>query len=114
MTRDNTPSPPPPPAAAEPPSPPAPQPPLSAYEALKSELEVEKKEEAEESEDEDSYSEEEYEEEVEQLTEWFPPDLGWVRHVNHDAVIVTDVTVNDMTVTMRESKQPEGFFSYSH
>jgi len=83
------------------------QPPMSAYEALQSELE--NKDDS----DEDSYSEEEVEEEVEQLTEWFPPDLGWVR-VNHDAVVVTDVTVNDMTVTMRESKQPEGFFSYSH
>jgi len=62
--------------------------------------------EEEESEEE---SDEEIEEEVEQLTEWFPPD----RWTFHDRVIVTDVTVNDLTVTMRESKQPEGFFCNS-
>ena len=66
-------------------------------------------------EDSDSYSEEEVEEEVEQLTEWFPPDLDWVKVQDQGQhVIVTDVTVNDLTVTMRESHQPEGFFSYSH
>ena len=55
------------------------------------------------------------EEEVEQLTEWFPPDLDWVKVQDQGQhVIVTDVTVNDLTVTMRESHQPEGFFSYSH
>merc|ERR1712029_561307 len=78
---------------------------LSAYEALKSELE---KNEEVSDDSESEYSEEEVEEEVEQLTEWFPPDLGW-KIVNHDAVVVTDVTVNDMSVTMRESSHPEGF-----
>jgi len=64
----------------------------------------------EEEEDEEEYYEsEEEEEEIEQLTEWFPPDK-WMAH---DRVIVTDVTVNDLTVTVRESKQPEGFFCNS-
>ena len=44
------------------------------------------------------------------MTEWFPPDLNLSYF---EKVIVTDVTVDDMTVTMRESKTPEGFFSHS-
>ena len=48
-------------------------------------------------------SEEEFE-----LTEWFPPDLD----LNHfEKVVVTDVTVDDVTVTMRESNEAEGFFN---
>ena len=46
-------------------------------------------------------------EEEESLTEWVPPDAWSV--VNN--VTVTDVTVNDLTVTMRESKHQEGFFT---
>ena len=47
-------------------------------------------------------SEEEFE-----LTEWFPPDLD----LSHfEKVVVTDVTVDDVTVTMRESESAEGFF----
>ena len=47
-------------------------------------------------------SEEEFE-----LTEWFPPDLD----LGHfEKVVVTDVTVDDVTVTMRESESAEGFF----
>ena len=90
--------------------------PMTAYEALKTELDTAAAAvKQEEEEEEDSYSEEEVEEEVEQLTEWFPPDLDWVKvQDGGQHVIVTDVTVNDLTVTMRESHQPEGFFSYSH
>jgi len=93
------------------------QPTMTAYEALKTELDSTAAAAAAAAveEDEDSYSEEEVEEEVEQLTEWFPPDLDWVKVQDAGQhVIVTDVTVNDLTVTMRESHQPEGFFSYSH
>jgi len=91
-----------------------PPPPKTAYEALKTELDSTRDMPAQD-EDSDSYGGEEVEEEVEQLTEWFPPDLDWVKVQDQGQhVIVTDVTVNDLTVTMRESHQPEGFFSYSH
>lgn len=56
---------------------------------------------------EDEEEEEEYEEEYE-LTEWFPPSDSWDFL---QKVVVTDVTVDDVTVTMRESKTPEGFFT---
>lgn len=61
--------------------------------------------------EEDEDGEEEYVEKIE-FTEWFPPDRWKI----NEKVIVTDVTVNDkstgndLTVTMRESHQPEGFF----
>jgi len=72
---------------------------------------------SEEEEDEDgdlsdngSSSEYEYEESY-TLTEWFPPDF-WRSGVKvAESVIVTDVTVGGHTVTMRESKNPEGFFN---
>ena len=57
-------------------------------------------------EDEDDSSSEEEEEKI-QYTEWFPPDT-WSYL---EKVFVTDVTVDDVTVTMRESRTPEGFFS---
>ncbi len=71
-----------------------------------------KKEEEEEEEmmEEDGEVEEEEEEEESEdryeLTEWFPPD-SWP----YLKVFVTDVTVDNVTVTMRECKTPEGFFS---
>ena len=48
------------------------------------------------------------EEEVleEEWVEWIPPDVK-------AKVIVTDVTVDDFTVTLRESERPEGFFTMS-
>ena len=48
------------------------------------------------------------EEEVleEEWVEWIPPDVK-------ATVIVTDVTVDDFTVTLRESERPEGFFTMS-
>ena len=52
--------------------------------------------------DEDSESEEEFEQE--ELVEWIPPDVA-------ARVIVTDVTVDNFTVSFKESKKPEGFFS---
>ncbi len=55
-------------------------------------------EEEEEEDEEDSY----------ELTEWFPPSDSWSYL---QKVIVTDVTVDDVTVTMRECKTPEGFFT---
>lgn len=48
--------------------------------------------------------ESETEEEIDELVEWIPPDVT-------AKVIVTDVTVNDFTVTLRESERPEGFFN---
>lgn len=54
---------------------------------------------------EDSESDEEKEEM--RLIEWIPPD-SWSYL---QKVFVTDVTIDNMTVTMRESKSPEGFFS---
>ena len=53
-----------------------------------------------------SEDEEEEEEEVDELVEWIPPDCT-------ARIIVTDVTVDDFTVTLRESERPEGFFSQS-
>ena len=47
------------------------------------------------------------EEEVDELVEWIPPDVMTAK------VIVTDVTVDDFTVTLRESERPEGFFGQS-
>jgi hypothetical protein len=47
-----------------------------------------------------------------QLTQWFPSDFasrGAEWHLNNP-VIVTDVTVNDLTVSVKESQKPEGFF----
>ena len=49
---------------------------------------------------------------VEQLVEWFPPDLVWSNLEYHDQVVVTDVTVNDLTVTIRE--EPDGFAQRQH
>jgi hypothetical protein len=43
-----------------------------------------------------------------ELTEWFPPDLDLT---HFEKVVVTDVTVDDVTVTMRESQTPDGFFN---
>ena len=51
-------------------------------------------------------SDEEEEEEVDELVEWIPPDVV-------AKITVTDVTVDDFTVTLRESERPEGFFSQS-
>ena len=53
--------------------------------------------------------EEEGEETAEQFTEWFPPDTWSYLH----QVTVTDVTVGDVTATMREASSPEGFFKNS-
>ncbi|TRY63054.1 hypothetical protein TCAL_15270 [Tigriopus californicus] len=44
-----------------------------------------------------------------ELTEWIPPD-SWA-FLNK--VVVTDVTVDDLTVTMRECRTPEGFFNHT-
>eukprot|EP00092_Neocalanus_flemingeri_P005551 GFUD01005982.1.p1 GENE.GFUD01005982.1~~GFUD01005982.1.p1 ORF type:complete len:352 (+),score=112.81 GFUD01005982.1:99-1058(+) len=70
---------------------------------------------SDESDDEDSEydsssSEYEYEESY-TLTEWYPPDFWRSKLPQPDQVIVTDVTVAGLTVTMKESKNPEGFFS---
>lgn len=43
-----------------------------------------------------------------EVTEWVPPDT-WTCL---EKVFVTDVTVDDVTVTMRESKTPDGFFTH--
>ena len=63
------------------------------------------KEEKRDEDDDVNDLEEDDEEEVE-FTEWFPPDK-WNSCMD---VCVTDVTVGDVTVTMRESKSPDGFF----
>ena len=57
-------------------------------------------------------SDSEYElEEIVELCEWYPPDF-WRSNSKHESKIrLTDVTVNDLTVTMRESKSGNGFFS---
>merc|ERR1719204_466397 len=97
---------------------PPPQNKLTAFQALQNELKSEEERVAqmddnENDENEESeYSEEEVEEEVEQLVEWFPPDLVWSNLEYHDQVVVTDVTVNDLTVTIRE--EPEGFAQRQH
>merc|ERR1711997_563328 len=46
--------------------------------------------------------------EEEELVEWIPPDV-----VTTAKITVTDVTVDDFTVTLRESERPEGFFTMS-
>merc|ERR1712223_512598 len=58
--------------------------------------------------DEEEDGDEESEEEIDELVEWIPPDV-----TAHAKVIVTDVTVDDFTVTLRESERPEGFFTMS-
>ena len=58
--------------------------------------------------DEEMLSDEE-DEEVDELVEWIPPDV--IRPDVTAKIIVTDVTVDDFTVTLRESERPEGFFS---
>jgi len=55
---------------------------------------------------EDETSDEEELLEEEELVEWIPPDVT-------AKIIVTDVTVDDFTVTMRESERPDGFFTMS-
>lgn len=67
-------------------------------------------ESAEESDYNSSSSEYEYEESY-TLTEWYPPDFWRSKLPKPDEVIVTDVTVAGLTVTMKESNNPEGFFS---
>ena len=64
--------------------------------------------------DEEMMSEEEEEddeEEVDELVEWIPPDVIRPDVTAMAKIIVTDVTVDDFTVTLRESERPEGFFS---
>lgn len=56
--------------------------------------------------DEDDEEEEEEEVEEDELVEWIPPDCT-------ARIIVTDVTVDNFTVTLRESERPEGFFGQS-
>jgi len=63
-----------------------------------------------ESEYDSSSSEYEYEESY-TLTEWYPPDFWRSKLPKPEQVMVTDVTVAGLTVTMKESKNPEGFFS---
>lgn len=55
----------------------------------------------------DLEDDEDGEETAEQFTEWFPPDTWSYLH----QVTVTDVTVGDVTATMREASSPEGFFN---
>ena len=51
----------------------------------------------------------EYEtEEIIELREWYPPDY-WKSSLNQE-ISLTDVTVNDFTVTLTESRRSEGFF----
>jgi len=64
----------------------------------------------EESEYDSSSSEYEYEESY-TLTEWYPPDFWRSKLPKPEDVIVTDVTVAGLTVTMKESNNPEGFFA---
>ena len=57
-------------------------------------------------------SDSEYEvEEVIELREWYPPDF-WRSQLQPEDLkfSLTDVTVQDLTVTMRESRTKEGFF----
>lgn len=66
---------------------------------------------SEEDEDDDEDEEEwEYEESY-TYTEWYPPDFWKAKLPRDDPVVVTDVTVAGLTVTMRESKKPDGFFT---
>ena len=56
-------------------------------------------------------SDSEYEfEEIVELCEWYPPDFWKSKSKSANKVRLTDVTVNDLTVTMRESKS-SGFFA---
>jgi len=58
-----------------------------------------------------SGEESEYEiEEIYQLTEWYPPDYWRSKEPINENVSVTDVTVNNQTVTMVESRTSDGFF----
>ena len=59
--------------------------------------------------EEDSEEEEEFEEE--ELVEWIPPDFKGALPDCTAKIIVTDVTVDNFTVTLRESERPEGFFT---
>jgi len=61
--------------------------------------------------DEEMMSEDEEDEEVDELVEWIPPDVIRPDVTAMAKIIVTDVTVDDFTVTLRESERPEGFFS---
>lgn len=57
-----------------------------------------------------SDSDSEYEtEEVYELCEWFPPDF-WRSKVEAEPTVCTDVTVDQITVTMVESRTRDGFF----
>ena len=57
-------------------------------------------------------SDSEYEfEEIVELCEWYPPDFWKSKSKSANKIRLTDVTVNDLTVTMRESKSGSGFFS---
>jgi len=58
---------------------------------------------------EDSEEEEEFEED--ELVEWIPPDCRGALPDCTAKIIVTDVTVDNFTVTLRESERPEGFFT---
>jgi hypothetical protein len=72
---------------------------------IKKEIKEEIVESENEQDEEDGESEDD--QEKVQLTEWFPPDTWSYLQ----KVFVTDVTVDDITVTMRECRTPEGFFS---
>jgi hypothetical protein len=60
---------------------------------------------SEEEEEEDSESE--YEE-IEELTEWIPPDSGLQHWEN---ITITEMKEGDHTFTVMESKTPVGFFN---
>ena len=61
--------------------------------------------------DEEMLSESDIDEEVDELVEWIPPDVIRPMSDVTAKIIVTDVTVDDFTVTLRESERPEGFFT---
>jgi len=48
--------------------------------------------------------------EVITLKEWYPPDFWRSKLSQSDQVVLTDVTVGQKTITVRECTQPEGFF----
>ena len=60
----------------------------------------------------ESSDDSEYEtEEVYELREWYPPDFWRAKDQdNADRVCQTDVTANNLTVTMLESRVCDGFF----
>ena len=60
----------------------------------------------------DSEDDSEYEtEEVYELREWYPPDFWRAKDQdNANRVCQTDVTANNLTVTMLESRVCDGFF----